>query len=136
MPEPYDDDVYCPSCLAEYRPGFTRCPDCDVDLVAELPSGDEPLEVEGTSHDMGHVGPDAVQVYAAFRDIEAEMLRSVLEDAGITVALFRGGIGAYAPGIPAEVRVMVPRDQAEAAIETIRGALEGENALGPDDPAV
>ena len=126
--------MYCPSCLAEYRPGFTRCPDCDVDLVAELPSGDEPLEIDGASSDMGHVGPDAVQVYAAFRDIEAEMLRSVLEDAGITVALFRGGIGAYAPGIPAEVRVMVPRDQAEAAIEAIRAAQQGDNALGEGLP--
>ena len=125
--------MYCPSCLAESRPGFTRCPDCDVDLVTELPSGDEALDIDDGSHDVAHVGPDAVQVYAAYRDIEAEMLRSVLEDAGITVALFRGGIGAYAPGIPAEVRVMVPRDQAEDAIEAIRGALEGDNALG-DEP--
>ncbi len=121
--------MYCPSCLAEYRAGFTRCPDCDVDLVAELPSGDEPLELDRGVHDVAHVGPDAVQVYAAYRDIEAEMLRSVLEDAGITVALFRGGIGAYAPGIPAEIRVMVPRDQAEAALEEIRSALSGDNAL-------
>jgi hypothetical protein len=26
-----------PECRAEYRPGFNRCSDCDVDLVAELP---------------------------------------------------------------------------------------------------
>lgn len=29
--------MFCPVCRAEYRPGFTRCTDCDVDLVAELP---------------------------------------------------------------------------------------------------
>lgn len=29
--------MICPECEAEYRPGFTRCADCDVDLVAELP---------------------------------------------------------------------------------------------------
>ena len=28
--------MYCPECRAEYRPGFTRCSDCDVDLVHEL----------------------------------------------------------------------------------------------------
>jgi hypothetical protein len=29
--------MFCPQCEAEYRPGFTRCSDCDVDLVEELP---------------------------------------------------------------------------------------------------
>jgi len=28
--------VFCPECESEYREGFTRCADCDVDLVAEL----------------------------------------------------------------------------------------------------
>jgi len=27
--------MYCPQCKAEYRQGFTRCADCDVDLVHE-----------------------------------------------------------------------------------------------------
>lgn len=25
--------MFCPQCKAEYRPGFTRCADCDVELV-------------------------------------------------------------------------------------------------------
>ncbi len=29
--------MFCPQCRAEYRPGFTHCTDCDVDLVYELP---------------------------------------------------------------------------------------------------
>jgi hypothetical protein len=29
--------MFCPQCRVEYRPGFTRCSDCDVDLVHELP---------------------------------------------------------------------------------------------------
>ena len=29
--------MFCPHCKAEYRPGFTHCTDCDIDLVAELP---------------------------------------------------------------------------------------------------
>src|SRR5262245_17095387 len=27
--------MFCPQCAADYRPGFTRCSDCDVSLVAE-----------------------------------------------------------------------------------------------------
>jgi hypothetical protein len=30
--------MICPLCKAEYRRGFTRCADCDVDLAYELPS--------------------------------------------------------------------------------------------------
>jgi hypothetical protein len=29
--------MFCPQCRVEYRPGFTRCTDCDVDLEHELP---------------------------------------------------------------------------------------------------
>jgi hypothetical protein len=29
--------MFCPECKAEYRQGFTRCSDCDVDLVYTLP---------------------------------------------------------------------------------------------------
>jgi hypothetical protein len=28
--------MFCPNCRAEYRPGFTKCADCGVDLVATL----------------------------------------------------------------------------------------------------
>jgi hypothetical protein len=28
--------MYCPQCRVEYRPGFGRCSDCEVDLVEEL----------------------------------------------------------------------------------------------------
>ena len=30
--------MFCPVCKAEYRRGFTRCADCDVELVHELPA--------------------------------------------------------------------------------------------------
>jgi hypothetical protein len=31
--------MFCPNCGAEYRPGFTRCSDCDVELVEAAPKG-------------------------------------------------------------------------------------------------
>ena len=37
--------MFCPQCKAEYRPGFTHCSDCDVDLVEKLPE-EEPLSGE------------------------------------------------------------------------------------------
>lgn len=32
--------MFCPECRAEYRAGFTRCSDCDVDLVQERSESD------------------------------------------------------------------------------------------------
>jgi hypothetical protein len=31
--------MFCPQCKAEYRQGFTRCADCEVELVDEMPAG-------------------------------------------------------------------------------------------------
>lgn len=36
--------MFCPQCRVEYRPGSTRCADCDLDLVYELRQEDEKSE--------------------------------------------------------------------------------------------
>jgi hypothetical protein len=36
--------MFCPECRAEYRDGFTRCSDCDVDLVERLPENGDANE--------------------------------------------------------------------------------------------
>ena len=38
--------MFCPECKAEYRPGFTRCADCDVELVDQLPAARAPESYE------------------------------------------------------------------------------------------
>lgn len=63
---------YCKVCRYEYAEGITRCPDCKVELVAELP----PLEESG-------VEPGYVKVYVASDEMEARIIASTLEEAGI-----------------------------------------------------
>jgi len=41
--------VFCPRCKAEYRKGFSRCADCEVDLVYELPK--QAIELRQTGED-------------------------------------------------------------------------------------
>ncbi len=43
--------MYCPQCKAEYRQGFTRCSDCDVDLVYEPPAGASGPGIRGEAPD-------------------------------------------------------------------------------------
>jgi len=32
--------MFCPHCRVEYRPGFSRCSDCEAELVDKLPPAD------------------------------------------------------------------------------------------------
>jgi hypothetical protein len=36
--------MFCPVCESEYREGFTKCSDCDVDLVRQLADDSESKE--------------------------------------------------------------------------------------------
>ena len=63
--------MFCPQCRSEYRQGFTRCSDCDIDLVAELP------------RDGPHDDPNLVKVYETGDAALIPLIESLLEDAKI-----------------------------------------------------
>src|SRR5215475_3843831 len=68
--------MYCPNCKAEYRPGFTHCYDCDVDLVEEL-SVDERLvddEIEWRSVWKGNSQADCVDFCKELREANVPYL--------------------------------------------------------------
>src|SRR5512137_1560410 len=70
---------FCPNCKTEYRSGFTRCTDCDVQLVPSLPQ-EEP--------EVGDTGPVELVELAAFPNAsEAEMIQELLEDNDISTVL-------------------------------------------------
>jgi hypothetical protein len=91
---------FCPACQSEYREGFSRCADCDVELVAELPPSPShaPAGADGWS-----------QVFRG-DPRSAEILRSILGTAGVkTVAPDEmiPQIRPYAPSTGGQVRILV-----------------------------
>jgi hypothetical protein len=42
--------LFCPKCHAEFTPGFTRCDECDVELVDELPPERKRHAIRGLLH--------------------------------------------------------------------------------------
>jgi len=84
--------MYCPQCKAEYRPGFTRCADCDVDLVWELPKSGivaRYTDEWGHEHDTvpGEPGDPNEDPFCSFWKgedprVHAELC-SVLDEAGV-----------------------------------------------------
>lgn len=41
--------MFCPKCGYEYKPEISNCPDCDVKLVAELPTEQRSSAIEEIS---------------------------------------------------------------------------------------
>ena len=79
--------MFCPQCKAEYRDGFSRCSDCDIALVAELPKSTEPTVYEGhlrlihTTHDQSNCVAFCRQLIAAGIPFKvAESNRQYLKD--------------------------------------------------------
>src|SRR5262245_29857016 len=84
--------MFCPQCKAEYRVGFTRCSDCDVELVDHLPVRPVVDIPRGFAADHVEAEPELVIIRTYQRDLDADLAKSVLESAGI-LSMIRGGEG-------------------------------------------
>jgi hypothetical protein len=92
--------MYCPKCRSEYRPGFTRCNDCDVALIAELHAEAKPDFV------------DLVEVLSTADAGQIAIIKSILEAEDIPY-LAQGENFALARNIA--VRFLVPSDYLDDA---------------------
>jgi hypothetical protein len=65
--------MFCPNCKSEFIEGIGHCPDCDVDLVSELPAGEDfaDEEISGES--------DWVMIYSPSSVRELAMIKMILE---------------------------------------------------------
>jgi hypothetical protein len=119
--------MFCPQCNAEYRPGFTRCADCDVDLVNESPH----YALAGQpSPDPGDPNEDPFCSFWKGEDarVHAE-LSEVLEEAGIPhKTVFRrdhlfnlSNFPGYEVGVPFSLF-----EKAEKAVQEAFGTEDAE----------
>jgi hypothetical protein len=110
---------FCPNCGAEYREEYTRCADCDVELVVAL------LAEEAQP---GETGPLELVPLASFLTVaEAGMIKELLEDNGILVAL-RGQsdpLGVVSGAVRTELLVEAPN--LERAVELYEAFYGGES---------
>jgi hypothetical protein len=85
---------FCPLCKAEYSSGTKRCPDCEVDLVDELP---EEADLEGLN-DEEDLPEDLVLLYRTTNKVYAEFLKETLENSNIPCYLTSSG-GFFEEGL-------------------------------------
>ena len=113
---------YCPNCRSEYREGIVKCVDCGAALV---PGSPPPVEEPEPSNE------ELVPIYRAGDEVEAKIVRAVLEEAGIPV-LETGGLThavgyvlTTGPFAAKSISIFVPASRAEdakLALEKARAA--------------
>ena len=90
-----------------YRAEFTRCPDCDVDLVESLPKDEEVTQPEES-------GAELVELATFPNTSEAEMIQELLEDNGIRTVL-RGDVDPLFVGGASPSTLLVEQADLERA---------------------
>ncbi|MCC5908831.1 MAG: DUF2007 domain-containing protein [Clostridiaceae bacterium] len=77
--------AWCPKCRLEYRDGFEKCNDCDIDLVGELEnSREEPIEFDSE-----------VFLTSVSDNINSSIIEAKLNDNGIPVLKKYREAGGY-----------------------------------------
>lgn len=113
---------FCPLCGAEYREGFDRCHDCDVELVDELPPEEE------------WDPTDWVTVEEAHDETTAAIIEGFLLERGMTVRVLSRrdrDLASTLRGL-GTVAVQVPTEDMDRALEALAEHDEGAQVWDPD----
>ena len=108
------DFMFCPKCKAEYREGFYRCADCDIDLVPELPPETEQLPEQPIEY------LNLVNIKTYYNRHEAELAKGFLSVNGINAVVSGDDYGGIQPGLSClsfttGVKLLVKEEDAEKA---------------------
>ena len=115
--------MFCPQCKAEYKPGFTHCATCDVDLVSALPQEPEPVPT--------YVAYD--EILGTHNPADIALIKSFLDGEGLTY-YFHGEHFIYMRPMADPARLMVRTDQAETARELLSGLDLSYTAINLGSP--
>jgi hypothetical protein len=126
--------MFCPVCKAEYRQGFTRCADCDVELVYELPAA-AIVPVEPV--DPGDPEEDPFCSFWKGDDprVHAELCE-LLGEEGIPHKTIRRQDHLFNWNTKSAFEIGVPFSQFDKAEAVIKEAYGDENAPSSEEAAV
>ena len=98
--------MFCPRCKCEYREGFTKCSDCNISLVDELP-----IDVKPKNTEVEYI--DLEFILSTLKYTDVVLIKSIFEDQDITHYIQGEDMGIAPGGIQA--RVLVKKEQVDEA---------------------
>lgn len=112
--------MWCPKCGAEYREGFYRCADCDVDLVYEPPKKEKDTsEEEYSPYDTRPELAKFVKLLEVNSGSEIAFLKSILEPTDIPYYFKSRALRISRPGQP-PADLMVEETRLEEVRELLK----------------
>jgi hypothetical protein len=118
--------LFCPKCKAEYRPGFTTCADCDIDLVDHLPDAKPKARFSEDYRPRNPASPDLVTVFESRDHGRVAFAKSLLQSADIPFFARGDELVASYDGVLGPVELQVASDQAEDAKELLSDLTPAE----------
>ena len=115
--------AFCPNCEAEYRPQITVCPDCDVQLVAELTA-------ENKLHDDSDL--KFVRLGTFNDETEAQMFVELLEQNGVPAFIREGTAGIFGAAFVGGAVMVAEADLARAK-EIYEAYFSGSASTAPTE---
>lgn len=117
---------FCPKCHSEYRPGFTRCTDCDLELIESLP--------EEKPEEFNQADVELVELATFPNSSEAEMIQELLEDNDISTVL-RGDVDPLGLASGAEsITLLVEEADLVEAQKLYEDYFAGDGEGEPEQP--
>lgn len=103
--------MFCPKCKAEYRAGFEKCMDCDVELIKTLP-----VESDNKDHHSDRL--ELVTVLVTVDQGKLALAKSILQEAGIPFITMNEG---YVPwGTLWTPQLQVSESDSETALQLLK----------------
>jgi hypothetical protein len=135
--------MICPKCGAEYRPGYTACADCDVDLVAAPPEGGKALAAflaDEAARSRSEVGDPNEDPFCSFwKGNDARVcaeLCTVLDEAGIPHKTIHRQDHLFNLNNQSPYELCVPASLYEKAELAIKEAFGTDETTGEDAVAL
>jgi hypothetical protein len=126
--------MFCPECKAEYRQGFTRCADCEVELV-EAPADAMVVAGKASDEDVARVEDPFCEFWKGEDARVRGELCEVLSEAGIPYRTVEWQDHLFHSNRSPVFRVAVPFsmfERAERAVEAAYGSAEdAERVMHP-----
>ena len=114
--------MFCPKCGSEFEGGYTRCAECDTDLVEALPTDEEEYT-------------ELVTVFEGDAEAAA-VVRGKLESAGVAAWIEGDATRSVFPNL-SPVAVQVQAEDADAACQAladVEALEEGAEPFVGEDP--
>lgn len=115
--------MFCPKCKAEYRPGYTSCPECGCALVPELPPENSAPEPAPNPDEKPKL------LYEAADEFEADLIVQKLQCYGIYAYKHLKGTDGYNKILLGRTVLGIQIFVGESDYQTAKEILQP-----PDDP--